>query len=392
MKKKAIKQSRGSFCIPVQAINILLETGKAAKWLIPSYLKIAAHTDATGMYSTAGRTSIRRTLRRNKPDVMCWIEQLCELGLIYTAEQWTGSTGETFPEVKSDRMQIRHVVELFNEDKGDMVWFGRNLVDGIGQFRNPLRSLADCGADAARMFLYFHREYDNQVFHAFNPLTTIYRGYCPVGRYSATNHMINQWGSRGDCLVGSVLTNVFPEHEFWSEFKDDEQWQDKEMHWDAVNNLKSEGLIYEVASVISSPVKKSGEKADGSYDWDYVDLSSAGVVYELANLGQFNVGTGKLHDSIREVVKQLTSELISADAMAGLFSILKTGSNNSVIGLYKPRFGVTNKRNAYVAEGLGNIKEDKEQPKQWLQHFINTKGLNAEDDEGKESDNVTPLF
>jgi len=67
------QKGSGSFYVPRAAIKKLLATGDKAKWLIPAYLKIAAHTDETGLYSTAGHSSIRKTLRRNKDDAIGFV-------------------------------------------------------------------------------------------------------------------------------------------------------------------------------------------------------------------------------------------------------------------------------------------------------------------------------
>lgn len=384
MEQRNTNKGQGSFCIPTQAISILLHTGKRAKWLIPAYLKIAAHTESRGMYSTAGRASIRKYLRMNKPNSIKVIDELCEYGLIYTSEQWEELHGlHVYPKRKDDRRQTRHIVQLFDEEPSEMLWFSTALANGIGQFKNPLRSLADCGPDAARMFLYFHREYDNLEFNAFNPLTTVYKQYYPVKPIAATNYMITAWEQLQSTMSAKILTNVFPDNNAWGDFKDEGEWDDYKREWDAFYNLEAEGLIYEMATVISSPVKKSGRNNDGDYKWGYVDLEDAGVVYELANLDRVS-DTGKLHESIVKVVSQIDN----APKGSSVYSILKTGSNNSVIGLFKPRFAVTNKKNAYVEESLGNIAEDIEQPTQWLKHFINTKGLNQAEEV---KDNVVEL-
>ena len=368
MKTEAKKKGTGSFCIPVKAIDALLLTGKEAKWLIPAYLKLAAHTDATGIYTTAGHSSIRKTLRRNKPDSIGFIEKLCKLKLIYRRDEWSKKTDEVFDDSVPENRKVRHVLNDFKEDRVDMIWFNRGLVDGHGEVINPLRRLADCGADAARMFLYFHQEFDQDTFQAFNPNTTMYNRY-KIGTWQAsTNYMIKEWRRHQKHMIGVVLRRVFPEAKNWSALSTDAEWE-------AVDNLEAAGFIYETAVVVSTPLKQMDETPDDPHpDWNYANMQDMSVVYELANHDRFATNTGDLHESIRGAVKQLDS---SEYSHGSVYSILPTGINHSVIGLYKPRYAVTNTRNAFVAEGMENQKSDQEQAKQWLGHFIKTKKLNG---------------
>jgi hypothetical protein len=375
LKIEAKKKGTGSFCIPVKAIDILLLTGKDAKWLIPVYLKLAAHTDETALYTTAGHSSIRKTLRRNKPDSIGFIVKLRKLKLIYSRDEWSKKTGEVFDDNVAENRKVRHVLNDFKEDRVDMIWFNRGLVDGHGEVTNSLRRLADCGADAARMFLYFHRQLDQDTFQAFNPNTTIYKKYEIGDWQAATNYMIKEWNQGGGCMTHHVLKRVFPEAEQWVALSTDAEWQDKNAHWEAVGNLEAAGFIYETAVVVSTPLKKKDETPDDPHPgWDYANMRDMSVVYELANHDRFATNTGDLHESILGAVKQLDS---SGYSPGSVYSILPTGINHSVIGLYKPRYAVTNTRNAFVAEGIENRKSDQEQAKQWLGHFIKTKGLDS---------------
>ncbi len=376
------KKGAGSFCIPREAVEILLRTEGKSKWLIPSYLKIAAHTDASGIYSTASHSSIRKALKRNKHDAQGFIQGLCDLELIYTAEQWTDETGEIFSDDVPERQKIRHIVNIFDEDQQDMIWFNRSLVDGIGEFIEPLRRLADCGNEGARMFLYFYGQYDAHSFHACNPHTTSYRKYIPDSGEWATNYMIKEWQQKEIFLADQVLSNVFPFKKSWDCLKDPEQWEDRGSQWDAVYNLESAGFIYEMAIVVSSPIKPKRFDGEIIYDsgeperyveteWDYVDMDNMAVVYELANLDRFAVDTGELHKDIKHAVDQMSDHAKSSS----VYSIMPTGSNNSVIGLFKPRFIPNNKRNAFVSEAIDNQESDRNQAINWIKHFKKIKKL-----------------
>jgi len=94
-------------------------------------------------------------------------------------------------------------------------------------------------------------------------------------------------------------------------------------------------------------------------------------VYELANKDRFTSDTGELHEAIKNTLSDMGVDIQPSSA----YSVLPTGSNNSVIGLYKPRFVPDNTRNAHVAEGINNRREDKAQAMQWVKHFNRTKGL-----------------
>ncbi|RLD05576.1 MAG: hypothetical protein DRI65_08515 [Chloroflexota bacterium] len=376
------KKGSGSFCIPRKAIEKLLQTGEQAKWLIPSYLKLAAHTDVTGLYSTAGHSSIRSTLKRNKDDAIRFASELCKMKLIYTAAQWEKKVGKAFPDDVPERQKVRFVLNDFKEDRTDMVWFSRGLIDGVGEFLNPLRRLADCGGAGARMFLYLYSEYDIHSFHACNPLSTIYTGYTPVGQQWSTNYMIKEWLSAGMSMTTPVRVKVFPDVRGWEQLRKNAEWQDAEAHWEAVSNLEAAGFIYESVAVVSSPVKVKSKETEWDYSsgeaipehlkkWDYADMENMAVVYELANKDRFASDTGELHEAIKNTLSDRGVDLQPSN----VYSILPTGSNNSVIGLYKPRFVPDNTRNAHVAEGINNRREDKDQAMRWVKHFNTTKGL-----------------
>jgi hypothetical protein len=373
------KKGSGSFCIPRKGVEKLLTTGNRAKWLIPAYLKIAAHTDESGLYSTASHSSIRKALRRNKQDAQGFLQELGKLKLIYTAEQWTKRTGETFPDDVPEKQKIRHILNDFKEDRQDMVWFSRGVVDGIGEFIEPLRRLADCGGEGARMFLYFYSQYDVHTFHACSPNTTIYNKYTPEGKQWATNYMIKEWWDREKFMTLEVLHNVFPEKRSWTELKDPDNWKDMQSHWDAVRNLEAAGFIYQVAAVVSSPIKVTNPHEHTGFDddgeplpreWNYTDMEHLAVVHELANLDRFATDTGELQEGIRYVVGQM-DEVRSGS----VYSVMPTGSNNSVMGLYKPRFIPDNIRNAFVKESIDNRESDRKQASTMLSHFAKTKGL-----------------
>jgi len=376
------KRGSGSFCIPRKAIDKLLQTGDQARWLIPAYLKLAAHTDATGVYSTAGHTAIRRTLKRNKDDAIRFTDALCKMRLIYKPEQWKKKTGEAFPDDVPERQKVRFVINTLKEDQTDMVWFSRGLVDGVGDFSNPLRRLADCGSEGARMFLYLYGQYDAESFHACNPLTTAYMKYIPASQGLATNYMVKEWRNGNSFMQGPVLNKVFPHLQKWDQLNDDEAWQERGSHWDAIRNLEAAGFIYEVAAVVSTPIKVKSKNTDWSYEdgeaipdtqkeWDYSDMENMSVVYMLANKDRFSSDTGKLHEAIKQTV-----ELMGGHAdYDRVYSIMPTGMNNSVMGLYKPRFIPDNTRNAFVAEGMNNQRQEQSQAMQWLHHFNKTKRL-----------------
>ncbi len=380
------KKGSGSFFIPRKAVDALLQTGDQARWLIPSYLKLAAHTDAEGLYTTAGRTSIRKTLRRNKDDSIKFTEKLAEMELIHTTEQWQKKTGEVFPDDVPEKQKVRFVLNNFNEDKSDMVWFNRTLIDGIGEFENPLRRLADCGGVGARMFLYFYSEYDVQSFHAFNPNRTIWRLYSPAGGAWATNYRIKEWQPRSQVLIGDVLRRVFPGLNDWDGINNSELWQDENSQWEAINNLEAAGFIYEMASIVSTPIKKKTD-SDGWSDAGYVDMENMSVVYELANRDRFAVDTGELHELIKETVSMMGVEINHEN----LYSILPTGSTHSVIGLYKPRFAPDNTRNAFVLESMDNRREDKAQALRWVKHFRTTKRLEFDKQPTEWEDDMQPV-
>ena len=175
----------GSFCIPRAAFNALLDAN-ATVYEICAYLVLARFTGECGRYSTASIHAVNnytganktkggtvdrainrlKTIRakgattlvpnggRGKNHAM--IEQANDLGpIVFDRETWNRETlGRLpLPDGPTERGKVLHVLPDFGEPPADRIWFGNNLVSGIGGIDKPLKKLKDAGDVAARLLL-----------------------------------------------------------------------------------------------------------------------------------------------------------------------------------------------------------------------------------------------
>ena len=179
------KQPRGpgSFCIPRAALNALLDN-QATAYEVCTYLTLAKSTDESGRYSAANikavntatgankakggpvdkalqrlktirAKSVKRVLKkvsngksgRSHAMVDGWVNEETDLGpILFDREGWFQATGELLPDYGPNAIKtIRHVLPDFEEPPEDRVWFGNNLVSGVGGITQPLKALKNAG-------------------------------------------------------------------------------------------------------------------------------------------------------------------------------------------------------------------------------------------------------
>lgn len=182
----------GSFCIPRAALNALLDN-QATAYEVCTYLTLARFTDESGRYSTASISAVNRYTGANKTKggpvdralerlktiraksvkkvsngksgkSHAWVDQVTDLGpILFDRESWFQATGELLPDGAHQRAEVLHVLPDFEEPPEDRVWFGNNLVSGVGGFTQPLKALKNAGDVAARLLLALYEVNDRYV-------------------------------------------------------------------------------------------------------------------------------------------------------------------------------------------------------------------------------------
>ena len=152
----------GSFCISKAALNALLDSGATA-YEVCAYLTLAKSTDESGRYSAASIRAVNTATGANKTKggpvdkalerlktiraksvkkvsngksgkSHAWVDQVTDLGpILFDRDGWLEATGELLPDYGPNAIKtIRYVLPDFEEPPEDRVWFGNNLVSGVG--------------------------------------------------------------------------------------------------------------------------------------------------------------------------------------------------------------------------------------------------------------------
>jgi hypothetical protein len=189
-----------SFCIPRAALEALIEA-QASVDEICAYLVLACFTDATGQFSAASISAINRRTGANKTKggkieraiarlktihakrkqplpngrsgkAHQMVEQTIDLGpILFDRDTWQAKTSGQLPDGPTERSRILHVLPDFGEPIDERVWFGGNLVTGVKDFDQPLKSLKNAGDVAARLLLLMYSVDDMQTWGGVRPTT-----------------------------------------------------------------------------------------------------------------------------------------------------------------------------------------------------------------------------
>ncbi|SIS04205.1 hypothetical protein SAMN05421778_1312 [Sphaerotilus natans] len=193
-------KGKGSFCVPQAAVEALLDA-QANAYEICTYLTLAKYTEESGRYSPASVSAVNKATGANKLKSgpvdraivrlkqiraktvkqvsngysgrsHAMVEQPVDLGpILFDRDTWHQQTGEVLPDGPTPRGLVRYVLPDFCEEKDSRVWFGNNLVGGIGGFNQPLKALKNAGDVAARLLL---------AMYAVNDME-LWGGVCPIG-------------------------------------------------------------------------------------------------------------------------------------------------------------------------------------------------------------------
>lgn len=396
-----------SFAVPHAAIQALLKA-QADAVTIGAYLKLAAHTEASGQFSTASVTAVQNAVgggkdRFNRARAANAIEKLCTIRatiqatdgtqattpvpippitkgrrkqrsthttdltpelptqpLVYTREAWLKEQGGELPDGPTERGKIRHVLPTFGEPLDKRVWFGSGLVFGDGEdgvFTNPLQQLKNCGDVAARLLLAMYAGQDLDRWYGISPHKFPWRYY----KLSETPH------GQFRLLRGESKSPVGPTA-LWGLVDN----TNSDACFTALDALQSSGFLYEMAVLLNRnpiPAKFSNGDHYGNIPKDaeiLCDLGSPSLFGPIQPEIEQGLGADYL-----TTVKALHLEEHPYDYLA----IVPTGHPAMIVGLYRLRFRVTNYENAFVEAAERKHLDANAAALRMLNHIRQTKSL-----------------
>ncbi len=368
----------GSFCIPRAAFNALLDAN-ATVYEICAYLVLARFTGECGRYSTASIHAVNNYTGANKTKggtvdrainrlktirakgatkqvsngrsgkSHAMIEQAADLGpIVFDRDTWHKDTGEILPDGPTERGNVLHVLPDFGEPPADRIWFGNNLVSGVGEFDKPLKALKNAGDVAARLLLAMYAANDMETWGGVRPVGA---GSGPWNRYEPVAKDIHLHGiarlirAKEAGEIASIAKSISTE---------------KEKYWDALRALKSSGLIYEVVLVLN----RNGIADKFSNGDEYTNIpDDAEPLYELDSRSQHGYKP-EGEEGIGAATATTAGELGHSVALVGgqldgtYAAIVSTGHGAMIAGIYRLRFRVANSKNAGVKGAWSRIHQN----------------------------------
>lgn len=371
------KPSRGpgSFCIPRAALNALLDNGATA-YEVCTYLTLAKFTDESGRYSAASIRAVNTATGANKTKggsvdkalerlktiraksvkkvsngrsgkSHAWVDQVTDLGpILFDREGWFQATGELLPDYGPNAIKtIRYVLPDFEEPPEDRVWFGNNLVSGVGGFAQPLKALKNAGDVAARLLLALYEVNDMETWGGVRPVGA---GHGPWVRYEPVDTDTRfKGGARLHRAKETGKVAIIK----------DRITSDKEMYWSALSALQSAGLIYEMVMVLN----RNAVKAEFSNGKEYSDIpEDAEPFYELdcrSKHGYKPDGEECVGWATAKTAGDFGSPVtLEGGRFDGTYAaFVPDGYGAMIAGIYRLRFRVSNTKNAGVKGAWAGI-------------------------------------
>ena len=369
-----------SFCIPRAALDALI-AHQASAYEICTYLTLACFTDPTGRYSAASVHAVNAYTGANKVRLTKAIERLkaitarqpapaqqnatsmrrskysappIDLGpILYDRAGWLAATGEELPEGPTPNSTVRYVLPDFEEPLADRVWFGSNLVRGVGEFDRPLKALKNAGNEAARLLLLMYGAHDLELWGGVDPHKGPWVSYLPNGttplqeRTYATSlkggAQLLRWTHSGQIAPDSVFKQVGNE---------------TALTWSALTALGALGLIYGVVLVLNRRGVYGKFSSGGEY---YAIPMDAEPLYELdahTRHGWKPAGEEGLAAATRATANAFQEFQIPASAELTTYAALVPAGHGAMIaGIYRLRFRPSNPKNAGVSSAWARIHQ-----------------------------------
>lgn len=376
-EQKPIKSAAlgpGSFCIPRAAFNALLDA-KATVHEICAYLVLSRFTGGCGRYSVASITAVNnhaggskartaiyqgpidraisrlKTIRAKgraqvsnglKGHRHAMIERDTDLGpILFDRDTWIRDTGEILPDGPTERGKVLHILPDFGEQPADRIWFGNNLVTGVGDLGKPLKALKNAGDVAARLLLVMYAANDMENWGGVRPIGSgsgPWKHYEPVIKDVGLHGGAQLIRSKDEGEVASIDTRVTGA-------------DGAQAYFTALSALKSAGLVYEVVLVLNRNAIKDKFATTGE---EYSKIpDDAEPFYELDCRSQHGYkpegeeGIGSATATTAGDVGH--SVALEGGSLDGTYAaIVPTGYGAMIAGIYRLRFRVANSKNAGV--------------------------------------------
>ena len=390
---KGATKGPGSFCVPRAAVEALLDA-KATAYEICAYLVLAKYTDESGRYSPASISAINKATGANKlkggpadraierlkqiraeavkqvsngrsGKSHAIVDQVADLGpILFERTAWQQQTGEILPDGPTERGLVRYVLPDFGEEKESRVWFGNNLVAGVGGFTQPLKALKNAGDVAARLLLALYAANDMELWGGVRPIG---EGAGPWRHYEPVDADKNlRGGARLIRAKAAPDTNVVGPGDMFSRAwpapaKSASWWKEHDAAggpvWRSLEALKSAGMVYEVVMVLNKNAEKNefsgGEKYSGIPD-------DAEPFYELDTRSQHGYKP-EGEEGIGGATAKTAADFGCPVATEGgrfdgtYAAIVPKGYPAMIAGIYRLRFRVANPKNAGVKGAWARI-------------------------------------
>lgn len=366
----------GSFCIPRAAVEALLDN-HATAYEVCAYLILARFTDESGQYSTASISAVNRYTGANKTKngpVGKALERLktihakstssqpaeecrepnngfrdpADLGpIVFERSQWLQATGEVINDGPHPRARVNHVLPDFNELAEDRIWISNNLIDGYGDFKQPLKLLKNAGDAAARLLLLFYTLNDMQAWGGVPPIGPgVFADYESVGADMSLKggaRLVRRKYARLLAFIDARITAT----------------KGEQSYFDALTALRSTGFVYEVVTVVNrEPIVKTNAKGE-NYSLIPED---AEPLYELDVRSQHGFKP-KGEEGIGGATARTAGELgapvtLNQGEFDGTYAaIVPDGHECMIAGIFRLRFRVSNPKNAYVKSTWASIHQ-----------------------------------
>ena len=264
---------------------------------------------------------------------------------MYSADEWATLTGEVIsrPTLKS---QVRFYLNQFDteNDRTGRVWFANTLVDGYGQFGQPLKRVRRLGEVAARLLLIMYRENRMEQFGGVPPYVA-HHGYAAEKQIPVYKGY-QLWHATRENL--STYPNCFLAALGLEKLNGNKGVQNTQIQsfWDALEGLKGIGLVYEVVTVLDAePVSRD-----------------ANVVYELDAIslhGYRPKGEEGLAREMAQLAKHWGCPPMWGRSRDSYALIIEQGVTPHVAGIFRLRFRVANPKNHTVSAAFQRIGTDR---------------------------------
>jgi hypothetical protein len=402
----------GSFCIPRAALNALLDN-KASAYEVCAYLVLARFTDASGVFSTASISAVNRytgankqkdgpisraierlkTMRVSKVTKVsngrtgkshAMVDQAIELGpILYDRDSWQQTGREPLPDGPHERAKVLYVLPDFGEEQGDRVWFGNNLVGGIGGFNLPLKVLKNAGDVAARLLVALYAVNDMETWGGVSPVGKLpgpWNRYEPVDADKNLHGNARLIRAKSQSLVGPGATFS----RTWTPPTRNADWWESHNAaggpvWRALEALQAVGLIYEVVVVLN----RNAVKKKFTSGTEYGDIpDDAEPLYELDTRsahGYKPEGEEGIGGATAKTAGDLGFPVaVDGGRFDGTYAaIVPSGFPAMLAGIFRLRFRVANPKNAGIKGAWARIHQSNREAFELVQAVRKASGLPA---------------